>query len=67
MGRLAQENLNTLEKIATNAVTRPQIPEYKQASKILQDYLYKLLTSEETIAKLMNDAAKETRELLGYG
>ncbi len=64
VGRLAQDNLNTLESIATNAVNRPQIPEYKQASKILQAYLHKVLTSEENITKLMSDAAKETRELL---
>lgn len=64
VGRLAQENLNALEAIFSTAIPRPHIPKYKQASKILQNYLYQVLNSEENITKIMNNAAQETRELL---
>ena len=66
VGRLAQDSLNALEEIFSTAVLRPQIPDYKKASKILQNYLYQVLTSKEDITKIMNNAAQETRDLIEY-
>ncbi len=46
------------------AVVRPRIPQYAQASDILQRYVSAALTERMTAADAMNAAAKETRLLL---
>ncbi|MUG94113.1 extracellular solute-binding protein [Scytonema sp. UIC 10036] len=50
----------------TEWIPRPRIPQYTQASCILQKYLKEALRSddEEVIKKMMGTAAQETRELL---
>ncbi|WP_414589781.1 extracellular solute-binding protein [Scytonema sp. PCC 10023] len=48
-------------------IARPRIPQYKQASCILQKYLDKVLNSGDELPnfnQVMNQAAKETRKLL---
>jgi multiple sugar transport system substrate-binding protein len=47
-----------------NTVVRPQIPQYAQASDILQRYLSAALTNRMTPHEAMTGAAKETRLLL---
>ncbi|WP_331281816.1 ABC transporter substrate-binding protein [Planktothrix serta] len=49
---------------AENAVLRPPIPQYAQASDILQRYLSAALTGSKTPEQAMKAAADETRTLL---
>ena len=51
-------------QIVNEAVPRPIIPEYDEASKILQRYLSKALSNELTPEAAMRLAARETRALL---
>ena len=51
--------------VMETAVVRPRIPQYAQASDILQRYVSATLTERMTPADAMNAAAKETRLLLG--
>ncbi|PSN11349.1 ABC transporter substrate-binding protein [filamentous cyanobacterium CCT1] len=53
-----------LEALENNSVFRPQIPQYDQASRILQTYLSRVLTGDSTAEEAMRAAAAETRELL---
>ena len=54
-----------LLKVAENAVLRPPIPQYAQASDILQRYLSAAVTQQLSPEKAMKRAAGETRRLLG--
>lgn len=54
-----------LLEVAENAVLRPPIPQYAQASDILQRYLSGALTGRFDPEKAMKSAADETRRLLG--
>jgi multiple sugar transport system substrate-binding protein len=51
-------------RVMETAVVRPRIPQYAQASDILQRYVSAALTERMTPADAMNGAAKETRLLL---
>ncbi len=51
--------------VIENSVLRPSIPQYAQASDILQRYLSAALTGTQTPGNAMIAAAKETRNLLG--
>lgn len=53
-----------LEALENNSVFRPQIPQYDQASRILQAYLWQVLVGDATAEDAMRAAAVETRELL---
>jgi multiple sugar transport system substrate-binding protein len=52
------------QEIVRNARSRPRIPEYAQASDILQRWLSAALAGIETPEKALNNAARETRALL---
>jgi len=52
-------------QVMETAVVRPRIPQYAQASDILQRYVSATLTERMTPADAMKAAAKETRLLLG--
>ncbi len=52
-------------RVMETAVVRPRIPQYAQASDILQRYVSATLTERMTPVDAMNAAAKETRLLLG--
>ena len=52
-------------RVMETAVVRPRIPQYAQASDILQRYVSATLTGRMRPADAMNAAAKETRLLLG--
>ena len=52
-------------RVMETAVVRPRIPQYAQASDILQRYVSATVTGRMTPANAMNAAAKETRLLLG--
>lgn len=54
-----------LLQIAQKAVLRPAIPQYAQASDILQRYLSAALSNRMSPEQAMEAAAKETRTLLG--
>ncbi len=54
-----------LLEVAETAVLRPPIPQYAQASDILQRYLNGALTGRFDPEKAMQSAANETRRLLG--
>ncbi len=54
-----------LLNVVENAVLRPPIPQYAQASDILQRYLSAALTGSKTPEAAMKAAAGETRTLLG--
>ncbi len=54
-----------LLKVVEQAVLRPPIAQYAQASDILQRYLSAALTNRMTPEAAMNAAANETRNLLG--
>ncbi len=54
-----------LLEVVENATLRPPIPQYAQASDILQRYLSAALTGKMTPEKAMQGAANETRRLLG--
>ncbi|MEM6401245.1 MAG: ABC transporter substrate-binding protein [Cyanobacteria bacterium P01_D01_bin.116] len=54
-----------LLKVVDQAVLRPPIAQYAQASDILQRYLSAALTNRMTPEKAMKNAASETRQLLG--
>lgn len=51
-------------KVMQSTVVRPPVPQYAQASDILQRYLSAALTERMTCQAAMNAAAKETRLLL---
>src|SRR5947209_13471598 len=51
-------------RVMETAVVRPPIPQYAQASDILQRYVSAALTERMTPADAMSGAAKETRLLL---
>ena len=53
-----------LGALENNSVFRPQIPQYDQASGILQAHLWQVLVGEVTAEDAMRAAAVETRELL---
>lgn len=57
--------LPDLLKVIENAVLRPPIPQYAQASDILQRYLSAAITKAKTPEAAMKAAAEETRTLLG--
>jgi multiple sugar transport system substrate-binding protein len=57
--------LPNLLTVIENAVLRPPIPQYAQASDILQRYLSAALTGRRTPEAAMKAAAEETRTLLG--
>ncbi|MEB3343248.1 ABC transporter substrate-binding protein [Okeania sp.] len=57
--------LPDLFSVVNNSVLRPPIPQYAQASDILQRYLSTALTGSGTPESAMKTAAKETRVLLG--
>lgn len=52
-------------KVMQNTVARPRVPQYAQASDILQRYVSAALTQRMTSQAAMMAAAKETRLLLG--
>lgn len=54
-----------LSEVVKQAVLRPPIAQYAQASDILQRYLSAALTNRMTPEAAMNAAANETRQLLG--
>ncbi len=54
-----------LLEVVKNAVLRPPIAQYAQASDILQRYLSSALTDNMSPEAAMNNAARETRQLLG--
>jgi multiple sugar transport system substrate-binding protein len=56
-----------LQEVVKNAVLRPPIAQYAQASDILQRYLSAALTDQQTPKEAMIAAAKETRRLLEVG
>lgn len=56
-----------LLKVVNNAVLRPPIAQYAQASDILQRYLSAALTEQQTPEAAMKAAANETRRLLHAG
>lgn len=56
--------LRDIYRVLQTAVVRPRIPQYAQASDILQRYVSAALTERTTPADAMNGAAKETRLLL---
>jgi multiple sugar transport system substrate-binding protein len=51
--------------VIQSAVVRPAVPQYAQASDILQRYLSAALTGRMSSQAALNNAAKETRLLLG--
>jgi len=53
-----------LYAVMQTAVVRPRIPQYAQASDILQRYVSAALTQRMTSAEALAAAAKETRLLL---
>ncbi len=57
--------LPNLFPVVNNSVLRPPIPQYAQASDILQRYLSAALTGSRTPESAMKAAARETRVLLG--
>jgi len=52
-------------KVTQRTVVRPPVPQYAQASDILQRYVSAALTLRMTSQAAMTEAAKETRLLLG--
>lgn len=63
---LAQESPQ-VQQAVTQAIYRPRIPEYDQASEILQAALSQALnpdTSDQEVEAIMKMAAQETRQLL---
>lgn len=60
---LLQKN-PTLQTAVETAILRPPIPEYAQASLILQDYLSKALRGQFEVDIAMRAAADKTRNLL---
>jgi multiple sugar transport system substrate-binding protein len=55
----------SLIPVMDRAVLRPPIPQYAQASDILQRYLSAALTNQMSPKAAMEQAARETRSLLG--
>lgn len=53
-----------LEMLENDSVFRPQIPEYDQASSILQSHLWQALIGDATPTAAMQAAAEATRSLL---
>ena len=51
--------------VIENSILRPPIPQYAQASDILQRYLSAAITNQLTPEVAMKKAAAETRYLLG--
>ena len=61
-------HFSQFREVAENAVLRPPIPQYSQASDILQRYLSAAVTQQMSVERAMQRAAGETRRLLGrYG
>jgi multiple sugar transport system substrate-binding protein len=58
--------LGTLLRIHAQAVPRPAIPRYAQASDILQRHLSASLSGLATAAEAMRSATRETRLLFGH-
>ncbi|MBD2312681.1 ABC transporter substrate-binding protein [Desertifilum sp. FACHB-1129] len=56
-----------LLEVVESAVLRPPIPQYAQASDILQRYLNGALTGRFTPERALQSAANETRRLLNVG
>ncbi|MFE4107364.1 extracellular solute-binding protein [Almyronema epifaneia] len=56
-----------LEQLQTRSVFRPQIPEYEQASEILQTQLWRVLVGDVSPEIAMQQAAEQTRSLLKHG
>ena len=54
-----------LLEVVQSSALRPPIPQYAQASDILQRYLSAAITGKMTSKQAMQTAAKETRNLLG--
>ena len=54
-----------MQEILQNSTLRPPIPQYAQASDILQRYLSAAITNSMTAEQAMKAAAEETRSLLG--
>jgi multiple sugar transport system substrate-binding protein len=55
----------SLLPVVDRAVLRPPIPQYAQASDILQRYLSAAITNQLSPKAAMDKAARETRSLLG--
>lgn len=55
---------DVLAALENNSIFRPQIPQYDEASRILQSYLWQVLVGEATPDAAMQAAAAETREML---
>ena len=53
-----------LDALQNHSVFRPQIPQYDQASRILQTHLWQVLVGEATAETAMREAAAETLQLL---
>jgi len=53
-----------LTQLNSHSIFRPQIPQYDQASQILQTYLWQMLIGEQSPQQAMVQAAQDTRELL---
>ncbi len=56
-----------LQRVIENAVLRPPIAQYAQASDILQRYLSAAITNQQSPEAAMQQAAAETRRLLAGG
>lgn len=56
-----------LQQVVDNAVLRPPIAQYPQASDILQRYLSAALSGRMSPERAMQAAASETRRLLRVG
>ena len=54
------------QEIVRNARARPRIPEYAQASDILQRWLSAALTGTVTPEEALQKAAQETRAVVGH-
>ncbi len=61
----ADLRLNALYAALQHTVPRPAIPQYAQASDILQRHISAALTKQQTPAEALRRAAAETRRLLG--
>ena len=57
-------HLPQLSKALDQSVLRPSIPQYAEASQILQRYLSQALTKQRSPEQAMKSAAAETRKLL---
>lgn len=53
-----------LETLENHSIFRPQIPQYDEASRILQEHLWQALVGQATPQDAMEEAAKKTRKVL---